>query len=145
MKWGDEWLPHENGPPVRLRHKTCNKLLHPSAICEACRREVRAEDISINPPKCQGSCTGRRRASEIAVDAYCDCEGELLDGSLKAAHPLDGRDLIDAQTPPHRVLQIASANRCVCYVTSIITSGNANTPTAMIAEMGSAMLLENTR
>jgi DNA-binding HxlR family transcriptional regulator len=49
MKWGDEWLPNEKGPPVRLRHKTCNKLLRPSAICEACRREVRAEDVSINP------------------------------------------------------------------------------------------------
>ncbi len=49
MKWGDEWLPHETAPPVRLRHKTCNKPLHPCAICQACRREVRAEDISINP------------------------------------------------------------------------------------------------
>jgi DNA-binding HxlR family transcriptional regulator len=49
MKWGDEWLAHENGPPVRLRHKTCSKPLHPFAICEACRRQVHAEDISINP------------------------------------------------------------------------------------------------
>jgi DNA-binding HxlR family transcriptional regulator len=49
MKWGDKWLPHEKGPPVRLRHKTCSKLLHPSAICEACRREVHADDVSINP------------------------------------------------------------------------------------------------
>ena len=49
MKWGDQWLPNEQGPPVRLRHKTCNKPLRPSAICAACRREVRAEDISINP------------------------------------------------------------------------------------------------
>src|SRR6266404_9847588 len=42
MKWGDQWLPNEQGPPVRLRHKTCNKPLRPSAICAACRREVRA-------------------------------------------------------------------------------------------------------
>jgi DNA-binding HxlR family transcriptional regulator len=49
MKWGDEWLASEGGPPVRLRHRTCNKPLRPLAICEACKREVRAEDVSINP------------------------------------------------------------------------------------------------
>jgi DNA-binding HxlR family transcriptional regulator len=49
MKWGDEWLANEDGPPVRLRHKTCNKPFRPLAICEACNREVRSEDVSINP------------------------------------------------------------------------------------------------
>ena len=49
MKWGDEWLSNEARPPVRLRHKTCNKPLRPLAICEACNREVRSEDVSINP------------------------------------------------------------------------------------------------
>jgi len=49
MKWGDEWLSKREGAPVRLRHKTCNKPLRPLAICEACNREVRAEDVSINP------------------------------------------------------------------------------------------------
>jgi hypothetical protein len=54
MKWGDEWLPNEKGPPVRHGHKTCNKLLHPSAIrnatCSAstfktfCRLQARVGD-----------------------------------------------------------------------------------------------------
>jgi hypothetical protein len=32
-----------------------------------------------------------------------------MDGSLKAAYPVGSRDLVDAQTPAHRALQIASA------------------------------------
>jgi len=44
-----------------------------------------------------------------AIDAYCDCVEGLMDGSLKAAYPVGSRDLVDAQTPAHRALQIASA------------------------------------
>lgn len=47
--------------------------------------------------------------AKTAIDAYCDCVEGLMDGSLKAAYPVDGRDLVDAQTPAHRALQIASA------------------------------------
>jgi hypothetical protein len=47
--------------------------------------------------------------AKTAIDAYCTCVEGLLDGSLKAAHPIDGLDLVDAQTPAHRALQIASA------------------------------------
>ena len=44
--------------------------------------------------------------AKIAIDAYCDCVEGLMNGSLKAAHPIS---LFDAQTPAHRALQIASA------------------------------------
>ena len=47
--------------------------------------------------------------AKVAIDAYCDCIEGLMDGSLKAAFPVDGRHLVDAQTPAHRALQIASA------------------------------------
>ena len=47
--------------------------------------------------------------AKIAIDAYCDCVEGLINGSLKPAHPIDGLDLIDTQTPAHRALQIASA------------------------------------
>ena len=46
--------------------------------------------------------------AKTAIDAYCDCIEGLMDGSLKAAHPVDGLDLVDAQKPAHRALQIAS-------------------------------------
>jgi DNA mismatch endonuclease Vsr len=31
--------------------------------------------------------------AKVAIDAYCDCIEGLMDGSLKAAFPVDGRDL----------------------------------------------------
>lgn len=47
--------------------------------------------------------------AKIAVDAYCDCVEGLIAGVLVSAYPITGRDLMDAQTPAHRALQIASA------------------------------------
>ena len=47
--------------------------------------------------------------AQIAIDAYCDCVDGLINGSLKAAFPIDGRNLVDVQTPAHRALQIARA------------------------------------
>jgi hypothetical protein len=43
----------------------------------------------------------------VAVEGYCDCVEGLMNGSLKAAHPVDGRDLVDAVKPAQRALQIA--------------------------------------
>jgi hypothetical protein len=47
--------------------------------------------------------------AKAAIDAYCDCVEGLINGTLKAAFPTGSRDLVDAQTPAHRALQIASA------------------------------------
>jgi hypothetical protein len=47
--------------------------------------------------------------AKIAIQAYCDCVDGLIDGSLKAASSVGGRDLVDAQKPAHRALQIAWA------------------------------------
>lgn len=47
-QWGDEWLAGPEGPPVTLHHKTCGKRLAPLAICDACGRGVRAEDVAIS-------------------------------------------------------------------------------------------------
>jgi hypothetical protein len=47
--------------------------------------------------------------AKTAMNAYCDCVEGLIDGSLEAAHPVDGHDLVDAQMPAHRALQIAKA------------------------------------
>jgi hypothetical protein len=55
----------------------------------------------------------RRKAAvaRMAIDAYCDCVEGLMSGSLKAIVPIGGRNLIDAQTPAHRALQISSATK----------------------------------
>jgi hypothetical protein len=47
--------------------------------------------------------------AKTAIHAYCDCVDGLMDGSLKAAYPVGSRELVDAQTPAHRALQIARA------------------------------------
>lgn len=49
MKWGDEWLAGNEGPPVVLRHELCGRTLRPLPVCQACRREIKAEDVLINP------------------------------------------------------------------------------------------------
>lgn len=51
--------------------------------------------------------TRKAAIAKVAIDSYCDCVEGLMDGSLKTAYPVDGRDLMDAQTPAHRALQIA--------------------------------------
>lgn len=51
----------------------------------------------------------KAHVAKIAIDAYCDCVEGLSSGVLTAAFPVDGRDLVDAQTPALRALQIASA------------------------------------
>jgi hypothetical protein len=58
------------------------------------------------------TCDRRKAAAAgIAIDAYCDCVEGLMNGSLKAFVSIDGRNLIDAQTPAHRALQISSATK----------------------------------
>jgi hypothetical protein len=47
--------------------------------------------------------------AKTAIDAYCDCLEGLMNGSLIAAYSVGNRDLVDAQTPAHRALQIARA------------------------------------
>lgn len=61
---------------------------------------ARVADIVWTNDMCKGG------VAKIAIDAYCDCVEGLMNGSLKAAHPIS---LFDAQTPAHRALQIASA------------------------------------
>lgn len=48
MRWGDQWLSGKEGPPVTLWHQRCRKTLRPVAVCAACRREIRAEDVAIS-------------------------------------------------------------------------------------------------
>lgn len=51
----------------------------------------------------------KKDAAAVAMASYCECVEGLLSGSLKSAFPIGSRDLLDAQKPMHRALQIASA------------------------------------
>ncbi len=44
--WGDKWLSDEDGPPLKLLHKTCGHRLHPQMCCSSCGKAVRAKDVS---------------------------------------------------------------------------------------------------
>ena len=44
--WGDKWLSDDDGPPLKLLHKTCGHRLHPQMCCSSCGKAVRAKDVS---------------------------------------------------------------------------------------------------
>ena len=44
--WGDKWLNDENGPPLKLHHKTCRHRLQPQMCCRHCGKAIRARDVS---------------------------------------------------------------------------------------------------
>lgn len=51
----------------------------------------------------------KKSVADLAIESYCQCVEGLLSGALKAAYPVGNRDLVDAQKPMYRALQIASA------------------------------------
>ncbi len=46
IEWGDKWLSDEDGPPLKLHHKTCGHRLRPQMCCRSCGKAVRAKDVS---------------------------------------------------------------------------------------------------
>src|SRR3954451_19777924 len=48
MKWGDEYLAEEAGPPVVLRH-SCGELIAPVLVCDHCREPLHPHDVTPEP------------------------------------------------------------------------------------------------
>jgi DNA-binding HxlR family transcriptional regulator len=48
MKWGDEHLAEEAGPPVVLRH-SCGELVDPVLVCDHCGGALHPHDITPEP------------------------------------------------------------------------------------------------
>jgi DNA-binding HxlR family transcriptional regulator len=46
MRWGDEHLAGELGPPVVLRHNLCGHEADPVLVCSHCREELRPHDVT---------------------------------------------------------------------------------------------------
>ena len=46
MRWGDEHLQGELGPPVVLRHNLCGHEADPVLVCSHCREELRPRDVT---------------------------------------------------------------------------------------------------
>jgi DNA-binding HxlR family transcriptional regulator len=46
MRWGDEHLPNQEGPPIVLRHHTCGEFVDPRLICTHCGEEITARNVT---------------------------------------------------------------------------------------------------
>ncbi|KZS56890.1 transcriptional regulator [Mycobacterium kansasii] len=46
MRWGDEHLPHPDGPPIMLRHHTCGEFVDPRLVCMHCGEEITARNVT---------------------------------------------------------------------------------------------------
>lgn len=47
MRYGDEWLPSDEAPPMRLRHKDCGKLTKPGQICSECGGPIKLGNVTL--------------------------------------------------------------------------------------------------
>jgi DNA-binding HxlR family transcriptional regulator len=50
LKWGDTWMPDDDGPPVELRHKACDHIVHPELACPECGEWIGARDMAVASP-----------------------------------------------------------------------------------------------
>lgn len=49
VRWGDEHMAGEDGPPNLYRHKACGHDFHPETVCSACGEPVSARDVEVRP------------------------------------------------------------------------------------------------
>ena len=49
MRWGDEHLPHPNGPPIVLRHNACGEIADARLTCAHCGGEITAHNVTPEP------------------------------------------------------------------------------------------------
>jgi DNA-binding HxlR family transcriptional regulator len=49
LKWGDNWLADENGPPLTLIHRPCGAKTAPRVVCSECGGNLAARDVIAVP------------------------------------------------------------------------------------------------
>ncbi|OWW21237.1 winged helix-turn-helix transcriptional regulator [Noviherbaspirillum denitrificans] len=47
MRWGDDWLPNKDAPPMRLLHTECGKLSRPGQSCSECGKPITIENVRL--------------------------------------------------------------------------------------------------
>ncbi len=47
--WGDRWATPEGGPPLRIRHEACGRVITPTLCCSACGEPIDADTVSVVP------------------------------------------------------------------------------------------------
>ena len=46
LRWGDRWMSDADGPPLRLQHKSCGHIMHPTMVCPECGEPVGPRDLT---------------------------------------------------------------------------------------------------
>jgi hypothetical protein len=49
MEWGNRYGGFEDGPPVRLEHRTCGQVTTPRLVCSECGEEIRPREMEPLP------------------------------------------------------------------------------------------------
>ncbi|HYB92515.1 MAG TPA: helix-turn-helix domain-containing protein [Candidatus Binataceae bacterium] len=49
LRWGDQWLADENGPPIALVHRPCGAHATPTMVCPNCGEEISASNMIALP------------------------------------------------------------------------------------------------
>jgi len=48
--WGDRWMAGEDGPPLRLRHRTCGEVIVPALTCPCCGDPIDPREMAAVSP-----------------------------------------------------------------------------------------------
>ena len=54
MRYGNEWLPAKDAPPLRLRHFDCGKLSWPGQNCSECGGPLTLKNVRLEEPASDG-------------------------------------------------------------------------------------------
>ncbi len=66
LRWGDDWLAGDAGPPLLLHHKMCGRDFRPLVVCSQCHTEIDMRKISYQPGP---GATSREPESSIVAGA----------------------------------------------------------------------------
>ena len=70
LRWGDEHLAGEDGPPLLLRHRPCGADTTSKLVCSECGAELRADDVEARPgPGAFVGLLSEDEATELGVKA----------------------------------------------------------------------------
>lgn len=49
MQWGDQHMPHPDGPPILLRHQPCGQIAQPRLVCTECGEDITSRNVTPEP------------------------------------------------------------------------------------------------
>ena len=59
VHWGDDWYAGEAGPPLRHRHRACDRHFHMVATCSACGEALDARAVIAEPAAAGAAASAR--------------------------------------------------------------------------------------